>query len=102
MTRYACQTGLIVVSKHLADSVPLRLETRVILLLAAALFAGCGKEEITVYRVPKENPSAPAPVASRAEAGHEESGSNLPRLRWKLPAGWEEQGSGGMSVVSFL
>ena len=55
-----------------------------------------------MYRVPKENPAPPAPTASHAAAGHEEGGRKLPGLRWTLPAGWEEQGSGGMSVASFL
>ena len=64
-----------------------------LLLLAVALLAGCRREAIAVYRVPKEN-EAPAARDSGAEPAP-------PRIQWKLPAGWEEQAAGEMSLASF-
>jgi len=61
-------------------------------LLASVSLVGCRREEITVYRVPKEiEPPAQASDAGRA----------VPQIQWKTPAGWEEQAAGGMSVASF-
>jgi hypothetical protein len=78
------------------------LRNAVILLAGLTLASGCRKEQITVYRVPKENPTAFSP-APRAETAHSEEGTrSLPRLRWTLPAGWEEQAPSGMSVAGFL
>jgi len=64
-----------------------------LLLLGGALLAGCRRESIAVYRVPKEN-EAPPTQASSAEPGR-------PQIQWKLPGGWEEQAAGGMSLASF-
>ena len=64
------------------------------LLLATLLFAGCRREGITVYRVPKEKASEMT-EAQRAEAAP-------PRLQWKTPPGWQEQTPSGMSIASFL
>lgn len=47
-------------------------------LFILGLGAGCDRRDIRVYHVPKEPPP------------------------WKLPAGWQEQESGGMSVASFV
>ncbi|HXT38523.1 MAG TPA: hypothetical protein VN887_00725 [Candidatus Angelobacter sp.] len=58
------------------------------LLALAFLFAGCRRDEIAVYRVPREK----EPVVAGAP----------PRIQWKTPPGWVEQTPGGMSVASFL
>jgi hypothetical protein len=65
------------------------------LLLAVASFAGCGREEIRVYRAPKEQPVAVA------RAPHDHAPQSMPKLEWQLPAGWEERGPGRMSIASF-
>lgn len=54
-------------------------------LLLALLLAGCGKEEIRTYTVPKET-AATAPA---------------PHPHWTLPSGWTEQPASGMRVGSF-
>jgi len=65
-------------------------------LLSMVLFAGCRKEEITVYRVPKEKePEMVVPPGNQAAA-------TQPQIQWKTPVGWEEQAPGGMSIASFL
>jgi hypothetical protein len=66
------------------------------LLLALALGgAGCRKEEIRVYRVPKEKPAQ-----EFARPDPHSTGARL-RLGWKLPAGWTEEESDPMRVASF-
>ena len=47
------------------------------LLLLVALLAGCGKDEIRVYQIPKED-------------------------AWKLPAGWSERPAGAMRAARFV
>lgn len=66
-----------------------------LMVAVAALSVGCGKEEIQVYRVPKEKP----PI--RTDDGREAPPAAMPSLAWKLPSGWEERGPGRMSIASF-
>lgn len=61
---------------------------------AVLLAAGCGREEIRVYRVPKE----PQPMP---EMPAEHPPPPAPRLTWRTPAGWEEVPAAGMRVASF-
>ena len=61
----------------------------------AVFFAGCGRGEIRVYRVPKEKPVAVA------KASHDHGSRAAPKLDWRLPAGWEVRGAGRMSIASF-
>jgi hypothetical protein len=71
-----------------------------VLLLAG----GCSREKVTSYEVPKEDYSvkpavmamgdadaAPAPRAQRA----------LPKVDWKLPAGWKETAGQRMGIGNF-
>jgi hypothetical protein len=63
--------------------------------LALLALAGCKREEISEYTVPKETYSASAaPMA----AGH--SPQPAP-IHWALPAGWKEVPASGMRVASF-
>ena len=57
--------------------------------LLALLVAGCGREEIQVYTVPKDKPAVSMEAKGR------------PQLSWTLPKGWKEVGAGQMSVASF-
>ena len=70
-----------------------------IALLAVALLAGCGREEIKTYRVAKEAP--PAPSSSVMPPGHPDTQTSKPQLTWILPAGWREVGPGQMSLATF-
>ncbi|MDB6023012.1 MAG: hypothetical protein JWQ04_2869 [Pedosphaera sp.] len=56
------------------------------ILLGVTLCAGCRREQITVYRISKEIPESKV--------------SSLP-LTFKIPAGWQEQPSAGMSLANF-
>jgi hypothetical protein len=71
--------------------------TLLCLLLTAGL-AGCGKNDIEVYRVSKE--SAP-PQQANERPGQADASDALPRLHWKLPAGWKEVPPSEMRVASF-
>ena len=76
----------------------------------AVLFTlGCSREDISVYRVPKETNQV---VAARPEAGHMAGGmggphsaaASKPEIRWtQLPAGWKarELAVGSMRAASF-
>ncbi len=72
-------------------------------LAGALLLAGCGREDVQVYRVAKEQPSAPpAPEQTGAlPPGHPDVSAGPPKLQWKLPAGWQEAAPGEMRVASF-
>ena len=70
--------------------------------LAGALMLfvnGCGKEDIRVYRVPKEQPQ---PALAALDDVHDPvEKATPPVLRWNLPDGWEEKPANGMRVGSF-
>lgn len=71
------------------------------------LAAGCSREEVTHFRVPKPAPPSrtTAPVAMPAGAP---AGAELPPpskgsgLRWTLPTGWTEQPGGQMRFATFV
>lgn len=70
-------------------------------LLALLFASGCGQEDVSVYRVPKEKlpPSAEARMPDgRADP---DSANVEPGLKWLLPAGWKEVPPGEMRVASF-
>ena len=74
-----------------------------ILALAFAL-AGCGRNDVQVYRVGKEQPQPPPGQGTDAAAlppGHPEVSAPPPGLKWTLPTGWEEVPPGQMRVASF-
>ena len=70
------------------------------LLLAAALCLplGCKKAEIQSYVVPKETPEEDT---GKTAPENPELSQSLPKLAWKLPAGWTENGPDKMSVATF-
>ncbi len=93
MTGYCCQNRLIVVTKRLFKIIGAR-RSAILFLPAAALLAGCRREEIAVYRVPKEKEPEAAEVRN--------SEATPPQIQWKTPSGWEAQTPSGMSIASFL
>lgn len=56
---------------------------------------GCGREEIRVYRAPKEQPPSTAVRPMGASTAPTE------RLAWTLPPGWDEQAASGLRYGSF-
>jgi hypothetical protein len=83
----------------------MRCAASVILISA---FAGCKRDETTVYQVPNENSSSsqPAPVAmpetsSSKMAPPTAAAMSLPQLKYQLPEGWQEKPPTEMRVASF-
>lgn len=73
-----------------------RPPTCVLLASLGWLLVGCQKEEITVYRVPKEMPGQGAAPRDAARA------PARPHVHWdKLPAGWREEPSSGTRAATF-
>jgi len=62
-------------------------------ILCAALLVSCGREEIRVYRVPKEKLPEPAPAQAQAHG--------TPHLHYETPDGWTELPAGGMRAAAF-
>jgi hypothetical protein len=70
---------------------------------AALLLGGCGRGEVKVYRVAKDQPETP-PTASpdSLPPGHPEIGASVqPPLSYQTPAGWSQGPPGEMRVASF-
>jgi len=62
-------------------------------LLILGLQAGCDKEQIRVYRVPKEE--RPAVARARPQT------PSVPNVKWQTPPTWKEQPAGDMRVARF-
>ncbi len=71
-------------------------------MLSGLLCLGCGRNDIQVYRVAKEQTQTMAQTGNMP-AGHPDvsGGSSNPRLQYKLPPGWEEAAPGEMRAASF-
>lgn len=75
-------------------------------LTLLVLMAGCGREEIKVYKVTKETPEASATAHaahSRGQMppGHPDISAATPKIKYALPAGWEERPASAMRAASF-
>lgn len=72
------------------------------LLIAALFSAGCGREEVQVYRVAKDQKAAGSTRQHHPGDGHDHSEDAVPGLAYKLPAkNWEEAPPGEMRAASF-
>jgi len=74
-------------------------------LLVAGIISGCGRNDVQVYRVGKDQPQQSPPPQAQAPArppGHPSvSGGGPPTLNYKLPWGWQEAPPGQMRVAAF-
>jgi len=72
------------------------------LMLLAVALAGCGRDNVKVYRLSNDDSSsaAPPPNATAAPDQNQNSAAQ-PQLQWTLPAGWTEVAPGEMSIASF-
>jgi hypothetical protein len=70
-----------------------------VVVLALSL-AGCGRNEIKVYRVAKE--TAPEPSATMTASAEPAAAPAQAQLTWTLPAGWKEMPPGQMRAASFI
>jgi hypothetical protein len=76
---------------------------RLLPLFCIAALAGCGRNDVKVYRVAKPGPqgTAPQPQASMMPSGQSPASGTRPSLQWKLPKGWEEVPPSPMRAASF-
>lgn len=63
----------------------------------AALFAGCERNDIQVYKVSKDTPAADQNAMTMPPMG----AAARPGLTWKTPTGWDEEKASDMRVASF-
>ena len=74
-----------------------------LLALLALPLAGCGNDEVKVYKVAKTDDTASAPAAApgdmAAPAANAQPG--MPQLKWTLPDGWIAKPAGEMRLASF-
>jgi hypothetical protein len=80
------------------------LSLRAILGVAAVALAaaGCQKDQVTSYSVPKESAPPAAPKMPALGAGMDAPPSGATPISWTTPTGWTEQPASGMRVGSFV
>ena len=76
------------------------------LMLLAVALAGCGRDNVKVYRLSNDDASSAAPPPNTTATTiptSDQNGNNAapPQLQWTLPAGWTQVASGEMSIASF-
>lgn len=71
-------------------------------LLALAL-AGCGRDNVQVYRLSNDDSSSstPPPNNTAAAPAPNDNSTAQPQLHWTLPSGWTEVAPGAMSIATF-
>src|SRR5271154_6718017 len=69
-------------------------------LIAFAL-AGCGRDDVKVYHVAKDDSAAPPQNQIAAPEQTLTTQSQQPQLQWTLPNGWQEIAPSQMRVASF-
>jgi hypothetical protein len=75
-----------------------------LLTLAAIALAGCGRDDVKVYHVAKDDSAAPPPnqiVAPEQMPATQMQPSQQPQLQFTLPNGWQEIAPSQMRVASF-
>jgi hypothetical protein len=70
-----------------------------LLTLAAFALAGCGRDDVKVYHVAKDDSAAPLVQVAAPEQMPPQQQS---QLQWTLPDGWQEKTPGQMRVASFI
>jgi hypothetical protein len=72
------------------------------------LSAGCGRDNVKVYHVEKDDPASVPPTVAASAAPNADASLTpaqglgaLPQLKWTLPTGWHETAPRQMRVASF-
>lgn len=73
------------------------LLNRLGLMLLTVILAGCGRENVKVYRLAKDDSSS----SPNEMAAPNQAGAVQPQLQWTLPAGWTEVPATEMRLASF-
>lgn len=72
-----------------------------LLTLAAFALAGCGRNDVKVYHVAKDDSAAPPQNQIAAPEQNSTTQPQQPQLQWILPNGWQEIAPSQMRVASF-
>jgi hypothetical protein len=72
-----------------------------LLVLIAITLAGCGHDNVQVYRLSNDDSSSAPPSNPAAAPGPNDNSAAQPQLHWTLPSGWTEAAPGAMSIASF-
>jgi hypothetical protein len=72
-----------------------------ILTLAAFALASCGRDDVKVYHVAKDDSAAPSQNQIAAPEQTSTMQPQQPQLQWTLPSGWREIAPSQMRVASF-
>lgn len=76
----------------------------IFVLFGGLFLAGCGREDVKTYRIPKEKVEVASadPHAQGAHAGGHGEALAAPKIQWKTPEGWQEMSvKGGMRAAQF-
>jgi hypothetical protein len=87
-------------------SIPGRLAGGLSLVALVAVLAGCGRDDVKVYQVTKENDSSQPPPGQAAPPPGQmspavQAEAVQPQLQFALPAGWQQIAPSEMRVASF-
>jgi hypothetical protein len=73
------------------------------IVLTTLLSAGCQREDVSVYRVPKDTNQPAAAVSKQPAPMFPPPPQTRSAIRWAaLPPGWKEMPAGGMRAASFM
>jgi hypothetical protein len=83
-----------------------RLNSSVLLAWLCLTLAGCGRDDIKVYKVASDNPTPPPATPPSAQPGMPPMDmtappAGAPQLKWTLPNGWTQKPAEGMRLGSF-
>lgn len=85
-------------------SIPAWLAQGILVSVLAVTLAGCGRDDVKVYQVAKDNSSA-SPAANEpvplAQNNNTQPDNAQPQLQFALPPGWQQIAPSQMRVASF-
>ena len=78
------------------------IRTAASLTLIAFALAGCGRDDVKVYHVAKDDSATPPPSQIAAPEQNSTTQPQQPQLQFTLPGGWREIAPSQMRVASFM
>ena len=86
-------------------SIPAWLAQGILVSVLAVTLAGCGRDDVKVYQVAKDNSSSGSPAANEpvplAQNNNTQPDNAQPQLQFALPPGWQQIAPSQMRVASF-
>ena len=86
-------------------SIPAWFAHGMLFSVLAANLAGCGRDDVKVYQVAKDNSSSGSPAANEpippAQNNNTQPDNAQPQLQFALPPGWQQIAPSQMRVASF-